>query len=154
MSAEENVQLARRIFEEGWNKGDLSVIDELIATNYVGYDPALPEPTRGPSGFKESLQGYRTAFPDLTFTVEEAYAIGPDRTLVRWTGRGTHQGPLMGIPATGKVGSVGGLTLARFEGGKITEDHTNWDTLGLLRQLGAIPTPQPVEVTENRPAAH
>lgn len=154
MTAEDNVRLARRIFEEGWSKGNLSVIDELIATNYIGYDPAQPEPTRGATGLKEVIQGYRTAFPDLTFTVDEAYAIGPDRTMVRWTGRGTHQGPLMGIPATGKVGSVGGMTLARFEGGKIIEDHTNWDTLGLLRQIGAIPSPQPAAAPENRPAAH
>ncbi|MGH2502478.1 MAG: ester cyclase [Ktedonobacterales bacterium] len=154
MSAEENVRLARRIFEEAWSKGNLSVLDEVIAANYIGYDPAQPEPTHGASGFKESIQGYRAAFPDLAFTIEEAYAIGPDRVLLRWTGHGTHRGPLMGIPATGKTASVGGMTFTRFESSKAVEDHTFWDTLGLLRQLGAIPSPQPTTATENRPAAH
>jgi len=153
-SPEEHVRLARRAFEEGWSKGNLSVIDELVGANYIGYDPAQPEPTRGPAEFKQAILGYRAAFPDLTFTIEEAYAIGPDRTLVRWTGRGTHQGDLMGIPPTGKQGTVGGLTLSRFDNGKVVEEHTNWDTLGLLRQLGVVPAPQPTATTENRPSAH
>lgn len=154
MSAEEHVRLARRAFEEGWGKGNLSVIDDVTAATFVGHDPAQPGPTHGAAGVKALIQGYRTAFPDLTFTIHEAHAVGQDRALLRWTARGTHRGPLMGLPATGKVGSVDGLTLVRFEGGKAVEEYTNWDTLGLLRQLGALPTPQPATVTETRPAAH
>ena len=154
MSAEENLRLARRVFEEAWSKGNLSVLDEVVAANYIGYDPAQPGPIVNLAELKRSIQEYRVAFPDLTFTIDEAHAIGPDRVLLRWTGRGTHRGPLMGIPATGKTASVGGMTLTRFEGGKAVEDRTNWDTLGLLRQLGAIPSPQPTTAPENRPAAH
>lgn len=154
MTPEEHVNLARRVFEEGWSKGNLDVVDECVGATYVGYDPALPEPTRGIAALKQTIMGYRAAFPDLTFTVDEAYAVGADHTILRWTGRGTHQGTLMGIPPTGRSGSVGGITLSRIEGGRIVEDRTNWDTLGLLRQLGAIPAAQPTEATEQRPSAH
>lgn len=154
MTPEEHVKLARRVFEDGWSKGNLDVLDECVGAGYVGYDPAQPEPVRGVAALKQSIQGYRAAFPDLTFVIDEAYAVGPDHTVLRWTGRGTHRGALMGIPPTGKTASVGGLTLSRIEGGRIVEDHTNWDTLGLLRQLGAIPATQPGQTTEQRPSAH
>lgn len=154
MTPEEHVKLARRVFEEGWSKGNLDIVDECVGASYVGYDPAQPEPTRGIAAFKQSIQDYRAAFPDLTFAVDEAYAVGADHAVLRWTARGTQQGALLGIPPTGRTASVGGITLSRFEGGKVVEEHTNWDTFGLLRQLGAIPTPQPAQVTEQRPSAH
>ncbi len=154
MSPEEHLKLARRLFEEGWSKGNLDVVDECVGASYVGYDPAQPEPTRGIEALKQSIQGYRAAFPDLTFTIDEAYAAGADHTVLRWTARGTQQGALLGISPTGRSASVVGLTLSRIEGGKIVEEHTNWDTLGLLQQLGAITAPQPAQVSEQRPSAH
>ncbi len=154
MSAEENIMLARSLFEEGWSKGNLNVVDETVAATYSGHDPATPEGIHGVAGLRQSIAGYRGAFPDLTFAIDELYAIGSDRVVARWTAHGTHRGALMGLPATGRHASVGGMTLSRIESGKIVEDYTNWDTLGLMQQLGAIPAaPQPTRGTDTQPSA-
>ena len=137
MTPEQNKAIVRRAVEEPW-KGSLDVIDELIATQYIGHDPANPEPLRGPAGVKEFISTYRAAFPDARITVEQQLAEG-DLVATRWTGRGTHEGGLMGITATGKSVTVSGLTISRLEGGKIVEEFQNWDTFGLMQQLGAVP---------------
>ena len=82
---------------------------------------------------------YRTAFPDAQYTIEDQIAEG-DTVMTRWSGRGTHQGPLMGIPPTGKQSTVTGMSIGRSEGGKIVEVWTEFDLLGVLQQLGVIPT--------------
>lgn len=135
-----NKALARRLTEEAFNAGNLEVTDELIARDFVGHDPALPEDLRGPAGVRESIAGYRAAFPDLHLAVEAQIAEG-DTVVTRWRAVGTHQGELMGMPATGKQGTVTGITIDRIADGKIAESWTNWDTLGLMQQLGAVPAP-------------
>ena len=87
---------------------------------------------------KASIAGYRDAFPDLKVTIEDQIAEG-DRVVTRWKAKGTQQGELMGMPATGKQATVTGITIDLIKSGRITESRTNWDTLGLLQQLGAIP---------------
>jgi predicted ester cyclase len=131
--------IARRELEM-YSTGALDVADEIIAGNYVGHDPAQPEPLRGPEGVKQSAQGYRAAFPDLTVTVERQVAEG-DLVVTHWRARGTHQGELFGIAPTGRQATITGISIARITGGKIVEDWTVWDTYGLLVQLGAIPQP-------------
>ena len=131
--------LVRRVIEEPWT-GNWDVIDELVADTYVGFDPSQPEPIRGPEGLKANFQQYIDAFSDARVTVDDQIAEG-DRVATRWTGRGTHSGEIAGVAATGKEVTVTGLTLSRLEGGKIAEEWTTWDTLGMLVQLGAIPTP-------------
>jgi predicted ester cyclase len=137
MTSEQNKVIVRRAFEEPW-KGNLDVIDELIATQYIGHDPANPEPLRGPAGVKEFISTYRAAFPDARITVEQQLAEG-DLVATRWTGRGTHEGELMGISPTGKRVTVSGLTISRLEGDKIVEEFQNWDTFGRMQQLEAVP---------------
>ena len=137
MSSEQNKAIVRRLFEEPW-KGNLDVVDELTASDYVGHDPANPEPLRGPEGVKEFISTYRAAFPDARITVEQQLAEG-DLVATRWSGRGTHEGELMGIQPTGKQVTVSGLTISRLVGGKVVEEFQNWDTLGMLQQLDAIP---------------
>lgn len=139
MSAE-NKALARRLVEEAFNAGRLDVTDELVASDFVGHDPALPEEVRGPAGVKESIAGYRTAFPDIRVTIEDQIADG-DYVVTRWSAKGTHQGELMGMPATGKQATVTGITIDRIVDGRIAESWDNWDTLGMMQQLGAIPAP-------------
>ena len=134
-----NKKAAKRILEEVFSQGKFEVVDELVHDDAVGHDPALPEPVRGPGGVKELVRGYRDAFPDLNLSIDEQVSEG-DLVATRWTARGTHRGELFGIPATGKESTVTGITLDRFKDGKIAESHTNWDTLGLLQQIGAIPT--------------
>ena len=135
-----NKALARRLVEEAFTAGHLEVVDELIARDYVGHDPSLPEDARGPAGVRELIAGYRAAFPDIRVTVEDQIAEG-DRVVTRWAATGTHQGELLGMPATGKQGTVTGITIDRIADGKIVESWDNWDTLGLMQPLGAIPAP-------------
>jgi predicted ester cyclase len=89
---------------------------------------------------KQFVDTYRTAFRGARITVEEQIAEG-DTVATRWTGRGTHEGELMGIAPTGKETTVTGLTISRLRNGKVVEEWTNWDTLGMLVQLGAAPQP-------------
>ncbi len=137
MSPEDNKALAQRWLEEVWNKGDLSLIDELIAPNYVLHDPTRPG-LKGRAGIKESIAMFRTAFPDLHFTIEDQVAER-ERIVTRYTVQGTHLGPLMGIPATGKQGIITGIDIYRITDGQIEEAWSNWDTLGLLQRMGVIP---------------
>jgi steroid delta-isomerase-like uncharacterized protein len=133
----DNKEIARQLFEEPW-KGNLGVIDQYIDANFIGYDPSMPEPMRGPQAFKEFVQTYLSAFPDGAITVDEQIAEG-DRVATRWTGRGTHEGELLGIAPTRKQVTVPGLGFLQFKDGKLVELYSNWDTLGMLQQLGAVP---------------
>jgi len=139
----DNKEIVRRLNEEPWS-GTSAAIDELASPDYVGYDPAQPEPTRGPQGLKEFTQEYLTAFPDGQVTVDQQIAEG-DYVATRWTGRGTHQGELMGIAPTGKQVTVTGITISRVANGKVAEEWSNWDTLGMLQQVGAVPTPETIK---------
>ncbi len=114
------------------------MVDELVSTGFVNHDPAIPESTVGPDAAKASIEGYRTAFPDLRITVEDQIAEN-DRVVTRWSAKGTHQGELLGIPATGKQSTVTGITIDLVVDGRIAESWTNWDTLGMLQQLGVVP---------------
>jgi steroid delta-isomerase-like uncharacterized protein len=138
MSAEENKALVRRVFEEGWNAGNLDLFDEADAPDYVLHDPSVPEDVRGVEGVKRFASMYLRAFPDLHFTVEDQVAEG-EKVATRWTSSATHQGELMGIPPTGNRTAVSGITISRVSGGKLAEDWNIWDTLGLMRQLGVVP---------------
>lgn len=136
MSADTNKEIVRRLGVEPW-EGKLGVIDELVAPDYVGHDPAQPE-MHGPEGIKEFITGYLAGFPDGRITIDGQLAEG-DMVATRWTGRGTHQGELMGIPPTGKQVTVSGITISRVKNGKVVEEWSNWDTLGMLQQLGVVP---------------
>jgi steroid delta-isomerase-like uncharacterized protein len=135
---EANKAIARRVIDEIYNAGRLEVADEIVTPDFVGRDPASPEPMRGPEGLKRQAEGYRTAFPDLRLTIEDEIAER-DRVVTRWSARGTHEAELFGIPATGKQTTVSGITISRIIDGRIAESWISWDTFGLLQQLGAIP---------------
>ena len=132
-----NKEIVRRALEDSWQ--DPSVFDELISSDYVGHDPALPEPIRGPQGAKDNFKQYSDAFEGAQITVLDQIAEG-DAVATRWQGRGRHTGELMGVPPTGKEVIVEGLNLTRLRDGKIVEEWSNWDTLGMLQQVGAIPS--------------
>jgi steroid delta-isomerase-like uncharacterized protein len=136
VSADTNKEIVRRLGVEPW-EGNLGVIDELVAPNYVGHDPAMPD-QQGPEGIKEFITGYLAAFPDGRITIDDQFASG-DLVATRWMGRGTQTGELMGIPPTGKQVTITGITISRVEKGKVVEEWTNWDMLGMLQQLGVVP---------------
>jgi steroid delta-isomerase-like uncharacterized protein len=137
MSTEDNKAVARRAFDV-INTGNLDVVDELIAPEYLYSAPGTPE-VRGPEGWKQLISMYRAAFPDLHMTVDDVLAEG-DKVAVRWSATGTHRGELMGIPPTGKRVTVTGMIMSRCAGGKFVEEHEIFDSLGMLQQLGAVPT--------------
>jgi steroid delta-isomerase-like uncharacterized protein len=136
MSAE-NKALIQRYFEEAWNRGNLSVLDEIVAADYVNHNPIAPGLPPGPEGLKPIFSGMRAAFPDLHYTIEELIADG-DKVVTRWAFRGTHEGELMGIPATGKQVNITGTQIERIVDGRIVEHWRQSDDLGMLQQLGVI----------------
>ena len=141
----ENAKLvARRVHEEPWT-GNFDAIDEFVAPDYVGHDSAEPEPIRGPEGVREFIERYRSAFGGARLIVDDQVAEGA-KVATRWTARGTHTGELAGIGPTGKDVTVSGLTISRFAAGKIVEQWTTWDTLGMLVQLGVVPSSAASEV--------
>lgn len=137
---EENKALSRRWFEDMLNQGKMEAADEIFADNYFDHDPNNPFAAGGREGMKTFAAMYRSVFPDLHMKVEDVLAEG-DKSLVRWTATGTQQGELMGIPPTGKSVSITGMDIFRISDGKIVESWTNYDLLGMLQQLGAIPAP-------------
>jgi len=138
--SEQNKAIARRFFEEIASQGKLDAIGEVIAADYRDHDPANEEDTRGVDGFRREVEMYRSGF-DFAFTVEDQLAEG-DEVATRWSWRGTHKGEAMGVAATGNEVTMTGTTIFRFADGKIQEGWWNWDTLGVLRQIGAIPAEQ------------
>ena len=131
-------EIAQRLMEEGWNNRRLAVVDEVIDPAYKYHDPNSPDFAQGPEGYRARILFYEKAFPDMHFVVEDVIAEA-DRAVIRWHASATHQGELLGIPATGRSISGPGMSIMRFENGKIVEDWCVWDTLGVLRQIGALP---------------
>lgn len=138
MSAEENKALIRR-WGELWNAGDAAAIAALVTPDYVRHDPNGPE-VRGPAAERQLVELYRAAFPDLRFTIEHLVAEG-DLVVAHLTVRGTHRGELLGIPPTGTPITLAAMELYRIRDGKVAEQWVALDALGLLQQLGAVPTP-------------
>lgn len=136
--SEHNKALMRRGIEEVWSQGNFDMVEDLVASDFVGHQP--PIENHGPEGVKRYFGELRSAFPDIRFTIEDQIAEG-DRVVTRWTARATHQGAYQGVPPTGKAGIVTGITISRFADGKIVEGWTNLDALGLMQQIGALPMP-------------
>jgi len=136
--SEQNKNVVRRLFEEVWNKGQVSVADELFTPNYNHHDSSTPDVGRGPESEKKRVTLYRNAFPDMRLTIDEILAEG-ETVVARWSCRGTHKGDLNGIAPTGKQFNITGVSIARFTNGKMFEGHVNWDALGLMQQLGVVP---------------
>jgi steroid delta-isomerase-like uncharacterized protein len=103
----------------------------------VAHDPAQPDEARGPDGFAQTIELYRSAFPDLKFTLDEVFSDG-DMVCTRWSTTGTHDGDLMGIPASGNRISGSGISIDRMSDGKVAESWVQWDNLGLMQQIGAF----------------
>ena len=138
MSTEENRAVVRRFIDEVFNRGDVEVAREVLSEDYSHQDPATGEMGSGIEGLEQMVRFYREAFPDYRIRVEEQIAEG-DKVVERWTGQGTHQGTLMGIPPTGRTVTADGISIHRLAGGKIVETRTVFDSAGMLRQIGAIP---------------
>jgi len=137
MSTEEDKAIQRRWIEEGWNKHDLDLVDELFDADFVMHSPRSPEGVSREE-FKNIMIAYLNAFPDLHVTLDDQIAEG-DKVVNRLTFTGTHNGEYMGAPATGKQISSTAINIDRFLNGKYVEIWNESDNLGFLQQLGAIP---------------
>jgi steroid delta-isomerase-like uncharacterized protein len=137
--SEQNKAVVRRLLEEGFNKGNEQVIDELVAPNYATREEEVRQ--IGREGFKELTAAFRTAFPDGRMVIEDIIAEG--NRVVTWAYfTGTHRGPLEGIPPTGRRVKVKDADLFRVENGRVVESSTTFDRLGMLKQLGVITVPE------------
>lgn len=135
MSDQELRQLALRFYEEIFNQGRLDTIDELMEPDAVIHGGGLDvRPVRGPSDLKEQVLVLRDAFPDLHIEVQDLVVRG-DVVTVRAVVRGTHAGPGLGIPPTGRATCVHGLTQGRWLRGRLVEGWSHWDLLSFYRQL-------------------
>ena len=140
--SEENKALTRRSWEIV-AKGSLETLDdalqEVYADNIVMHEP--DEDVRGIEGMTQFVSMIRSGLPDLRITLEDVIAEG-EKVVSRWRAQGTHQGELMGIAPTGNEVAITGITITRIEDGKIVEEWENWDALGLMQQIGAVPSPE------------
>jgi len=140
MSTDENKAIARRVVEDLFGKGNLAVADELIAADVVDHD-AFPGQAPGRDGQKQHVTLLHAGFTEIRFTIQDVIAEG-DKVMDHWTATMTHHGEFMGILPSGKQVTITGIDISRIADGRMVELWHREDTLGLLQQLGAIPTPE------------
>jgi steroid delta-isomerase-like uncharacterized protein len=140
MSSEANKTQYCRTLEEVFNQGDLDLVDELVAPDFLNHDVPPGMNNRGPDSTRQIVRMLRTAFPDLHFTIEELVTEA-DTVAGRVTMRGTHLGPFQGIAPTGRSFEQVHMHFVRFRDGKAIEHRAVRDDLGMMRQLGVIAAP-------------
>ena len=134
--------LIHRWFDEVWNQGREETIDELFASEAIAHGLGEAEAqVRGPAEFKTFWRSLRSALPDMRIRIEDTIAAG-DKVAARVVLEGAHRGDGLGVPPTGRRVTVSGVVIVRISGGQIVEGWNSWDQLGLLQQIGAIPTPR------------
>jgi steroid delta-isomerase-like uncharacterized protein len=143
MSTEEIKAIARRWVEDVWGKADMAAVEQLAHPDITVAYPMLPETVHGLEAFKQLLAQYQTALPDLQTSLDELIAEG-NKVVARWTFTGTPRGAFGPIPATGKSVRWTGISICRIADGKVIEDRGEEDALGLMRQLGVVPTTERV----------
>jgi steroid delta-isomerase-like uncharacterized protein len=136
MSIEQHKTVVRQYYQ-AHTSGDLTLVDQLLAPDYVHHDP-VPGMRRDREGAKQTIAVLHQAFPDGQFTLEHLVAEG-DIVVGHWTFRGTHQADYRGVPATHEPVHIRGVHLFRLVDGKIVEEWRTSDVLSLLQQLHAIP---------------
>ena len=138
MSSDQNKELVRATFAA--LDTVLESHDSYYGPDWVGHFPGMPPIDA--QGHRMYSQVMQTAFPDLERTIEDLVADG-DKVVARWSAKGTHTGDFQGIPPTGRVATSSGITIFRIADGRIVEEWSESDSLGLLQQLGAVPTGAP-----------
>jgi len=140
MTSHTNEATLRRVYDDVFSKGKLSVVDEVLDRNIVEHAPLPPGFKSVAEGLKQLISEMRTGFPDLGVAVNDLVSQG-DKVWTRVTFTGTHKGSFMNIPPTGKRVSFEAMDIVRFSGGKAVEHWGVTDNMGLFTQLGAIPAP-------------
>jgi steroid delta-isomerase-like uncharacterized protein len=141
ISAEKDNKAIMRQFWGVWEHGNIDLLDDLLAPEYVNHTLATPDLASGPEGVKEDVSMFRSGVPDLRVVIEDMIAEG-DRVATRYALEGTHRGDLFGVAPTGRALSIKSMTVERLSGGKIVEHWRVTDELDMMRQLGAIGAPE------------
>lgn len=130
-----NKAIARRVFDEILSQGKFQLAHEFYSRDFVNHglthDANLQED-------QDAARGWKQAFPDGKITVLQEIAEG-DLVAVLWVGSGTNTHEGNGLPATGKIAKIRGITIWRIVDGKIVEEWSEFDQLRLLKQLGLVP---------------
>lgn len=134
---DENIELTHRFYDEVVNGGNIALIDELAAEDFVEHQ-TFPGLKPGREGVKEFFTMMRAAFPDLKFDVHFMMADG-DKVATYITMSGTHKGEFMGMPPSGKKFTTTTVDIVRIVDGKAVEHWGATDTLTMVQQLGAVP---------------
>ncbi len=137
MSTEDNKALIRRFFELGPSSGDMNAANALLSPNFALHTPLPSAP--GIQGINDVITACRAAFEHLNVTVDDMVAEG-DRVAARFTARGIHNGSFMGLPPTGKPVIMTGIEIFRVENGRIAELWGEANLMGLMQQLGIMPS--------------
>jgi steroid delta-isomerase-like uncharacterized protein len=140
MSAEESTKAIMRRFWNVWEQGNIDLLEELLAPEYINHTLATPDLPPGPEGVKEVVSMFRSAMPDLRVVIEDMIAEG-DKVATRYALEGTHRGELFGVPPTAKHLSIKSMTVERVSEGKIVEHWRVTDELDMMRQLGVFGAP-------------
>jgi steroid delta-isomerase-like uncharacterized protein len=142
MSVEQDKALVRQFIDEIFNRGNMSMVDELFAADFVEHEELPPGIPRDREGVIQLTSMLRSAFPDFKATIDDIIAEG-DKVVIRQTWSGTQKGEFMGIPPTGKSVSIGVIDIIRMADGKVMEHWGQMDSMGMMQQLGAIPAEPP-----------
>jgi len=138
--SEENKEKARRMVEEAFGQGKVEIVAEILDPDFVCHDPNSESgEVRGAETIKQEIEYFRNAVPDLTYTVEDQVSEG-DKVVTRYTATGTHEGEFFGVAPTGNRIEMSGIQIDRFdENGKMVEEWPEYDLLGAMKQMGAVP---------------
>lgn len=135
---QDNKTTVLRYYQEVCNEGKIAVLDELCAPDYVNHNPGPGLPSTR-EGDKLLIAMYRMLFPDLHITIADMLGDG-DKIVTRWIGRATHQGAMLGIQPTGRKVTITGIDISRVVNGKLQESWHQEDQIGLMQQLGVLPS--------------
>ena len=134
-----NKAIVQRLYQEVWNERKLDVIKAIISPSHALQAANISGSSIGPEAYKRNVLAFLAGFPDLRLTIEDTIAE-KDKVVACWTISGTHKGDYMGVPATNKKISVDGITVHNIANGKIMDSYSNWDALGMMQQLGVVPS--------------
>jgi steroid delta-isomerase-like uncharacterized protein len=138
--SQDNATVVRRFVDEVINQGQIDRADQFVWEDVIEQVP-LPGQGPGLEGLKDILRAMRAGFPDLLFSIQEQI-VEEDKVVSRFEWTGTHHGVFLGVPATGRSVRVWGIVIDRLQSSRIKETRIIMDTMGLMMQLGAIPSPE------------
>lgn len=139
----ESARIVRLWFEDIFTRGDLSMVDDIVAADFVAHGPGDHPGSHGAEAFKDWLRWYRTTFTDPEWTVHDVITAG-DKIVARYSGTTTYRGGLLDIPSKNQRVVETGILIYRIEDGKVKEIWSEMSDLQVVQQLGAFPLADPV----------